>query len=116
MAMMLCSSWLAAVDVTYDCVKSSVGTVGSPYRSSWGFPPVSASFRHRFGRLHPIDFAGVSGLAPFPPFPPVFFGMPTPNGAFGARRGCGKAPTVGLLQRQSGLGGGVPAGQGFGAR
>jgi hypothetical protein len=42
MAMMLCSSWLAAVDVAYDCVKSSVGTVGSPYRSSWGFPPVSA--------------------------------------------------------------------------
>jgi hypothetical protein len=30
--------------------------------------------------------------------------MPTPNGAFGARQGCGKVPTVGLLQQQSGLG------------
>jgi len=66
MAMILCSSRLAAVDVTYDCVKSSVGTVGSPYRSSWGFPPVSASFRHRFARLHAIDFPrrfGVSALS-----------------------------------------------------
>jgi hypothetical protein len=28
--------------------------------------------------------------------------VPVPNGAFGARRGCGKALTVSLLQRQMG--------------